>query len=94
MIHEKPVRVQRKRSRGWTMPPNTVYVGRPSEFGNPFPKSLYGEDGAIKLYESYLRKAIINGVIDVNKIRGKNLSCWCNEDKPCHADVLLKLANQ
>lgn len=32
----KPVRVQRKRTKGWVMPENTVYVGRGSAFGNPF----------------------------------------------------------
>jgi hypothetical protein len=26
----KPKRIQRKRTKGWKMPPNTVYVGRPS----------------------------------------------------------------
>lgn len=25
---------------------------------------------------------------------GKNLACWCPLDKPCHADVLLRLAQQ
>jgi len=24
---------------------------------------------------------------------GKNLACWCRTDQPCHADVLLELAN-
>jgi len=28
------------------------------------------------------------------EIRGKNLACWCKEDEPCHADVLLELANR
>lgn len=27
------------------------------------------------------------------QLRGKNLACWCALDAPCHADVLLKLAN-
>lgn len=27
------------------------------------------------------------------KLRGKNLACWCPLDQPCHADVLLELAN-
>ena len=27
-------------------------------------------------------------------LRGKNLSCWCPLDRPCHADVLLELANR
>jgi len=26
-------------------------------------------------------------------LRGKNLACWCALDAPCHADVLLRLAN-
>ncbi len=26
-------------------------------------------------------------------LRGKNLACWCPLDQPCHADVLLELAN-
>ena len=26
------------------------------------------------------------------QLRGKNLACWCRADKPCHADVLLQLA--
>lgn len=25
---------------------------------------------------------------------GKNLACWCPLSSPCHADVLLELANQ
>ena len=31
-----PHRVQRRRSRGWELPPDTVIVTRPSEWGNPF----------------------------------------------------------
>lgn len=26
-------------------------------------------------------------------LRGKNLACWCPMNQPCHADVLLELAN-
>ena len=29
-----PVRIQRRRTRGWKMPSNTVYVGRPTKWGN------------------------------------------------------------
>lgn len=28
------------------------------------------------------------------ELRGKNLACWCALDQPCHADVLLELANR
>ena len=30
---------------------------------------------------------------DPSELRGKNLACFCPLDKPCHADVLLDLAN-
>lgn len=26
-------------------------------------------------------------------LRGRNLACWCKPDAPCHADLLLELAN-
>lgn len=28
------------------------------------------------------------------KLAGKNLACWCPLDQPCHADVLLRIANR
>ena len=28
------------------------------------------------------------------ELAGKNLACWCKVGAPCHADVLLELANQ
>ena len=43
------------------------------------------------------RKAVLDGI---GSLRGKNLACWCPlTDKdgnpvPCHADVLLDLANK
>lgn len=29
-----------------------------------------------------------------DELRGKDLACWCPLDQPCHADVLLELANR
>lgn len=31
---------------------------------------------------------------ELTELRGKNLACWCKIGNPCHADVLLELANQ
>lgn len=28
------------------------------------------------------------------ELAGKNLACWCPLDQPCHADVLLEIANR
>lgn len=39
-----PARVQRLRKRGWRMPPRTVYVGRPTIWGNPFNFKEFPED--------------------------------------------------
>lgn len=30
-----PVRIQRRRTKGWRAPEGAVYVGRPTHFGNP-----------------------------------------------------------
>jgi hypothetical protein len=30
---------------------------------------------------------------NIGQLRGKNLACWCKPGAPCHADVLLELAN-
>lgn len=28
------------------------------------------------------------------ELRGKNLACWCKPGYPCHADVLIEMANR
>jgi len=119
----KPVRIRRKRTKGWRMPANTVYVGRPTKWGNPF------RTGDVSEEVSYYRLWLDNNIpmqleadfIDVSwkrqggymisrsweeldelrkevleqlpELRGKNLACWCPLDQPCHADILLELAN-
>ncbi len=30
----------------------------------------------------------------ISELRGRDLACWCPLDQPCHADVLLELANR
>lgn len=30
----------------------------------------------------------------IEELRGRDLACWCPLDQPCHADVLLELANR
>jgi hypothetical protein len=37
------------------------------------------------------RKRLLDGL---PLLRGRNLVCWCPLDQPCHADVLLELANR
>ena len=33
---DRPIRIQRRRAKGWKMPENTVIVTRPGRWGNPF----------------------------------------------------------
>ena len=87
----KPKRIQRKRTKGWRMPPNAVYVGRPTKWGNPY---RAGDPG---IPDSWTAKCCYRNhaaTLDVSELRGKDLACWCSLDKPCHADVLLEIANQ
>ncbi len=81
------------------MPANTVYVGRPTVWGNPFVvgseliggKKLSAEK-SIALYRQYAHEAF--NLRDLRAcLRGKNLACWCRLGQPCHADVLLEMAN-
>lgn len=39
------------------------------------------------------RAQYFGGATRLAELRGKNLACWCQLDQPCHADILLKLAN-
>ena len=119
---ELPKRIQRKRTRGWKMPPNAVYVGRPTEFGNPIRLGGYFAVGAmgmvwceaakgyqdsrftlietreqaVKLYREIAAK---HPPKNIAQLRGKDLACWCplvdkdGNPVPCHADVLLEIAN-
>lgn len=40
-------RIQRKRTKGWKMPENSKYIGRPTKWGNPFKLT---DDGYIMCY--------------------------------------------
>lgn len=42
----------------------------------------------------HLFQTIQAPTLDLAPLRGKNLACWCKPGTPCHADVLLELANR
>src|ERR1043166_5232426 len=95
MRQTTPQRVQMQRTKGWRKPPNTVYVGRPTKFGNPSRLEDYGREQAIALYEQWIQKPVNKALFDeaLRTLRGKNLACWCRPGEPCHAEVLLRLVN-
>lgn len=97
----KPQRIQRKRTKGWRMPPDAVYVGRPSRWGNPW-STWPGANKAVALAVALYRLWVTGGLggshplgppPNVAPLRGHDLVCWCPLDQPCHADVLLELLN-
>jgi hypothetical protein len=106
-----PKRIQRRRTKGWRMPENAVYVGRPTRWGNPFkvgdpipePWSLTAtyagrvvEDRrmAVDLFESYAEVTPFYAELVRDELAGHDLACFCPLDEPCHADVLLRIANE
>lgn len=93
-----PIRVQLSRRRGWRKPPNCVVVARPTRWGNPLRvgDDVPGLKGTPMDAEDAVHWfAILHApTLPVEALRGKNLACWCPLDQPCHADVLLRLANK
>jgi hypothetical protein len=52
-------------------------------------------DLAVAHYRAWIRAAptvAFEAAVSA-ELRGKSLACWCRLDQPCHADVLLELAN-
>ena len=90
-----PKRIQRKRTKGWKMPENTVYVGRGTVWGNPFRITKdHDAEAAVRDFRSYVYGQLSNGTgYPLRILQGKDLACWCPLNEPCHADVLLKIAN-
>jgi hypothetical protein len=108
-----PKRIQRKRTKGWKMPPNTVSVTRPGKWGNPYypgsgrSRGFFDSDMRmcqhdvrdpqvqVRWFREYMGQKLGEGTLKeyIEPLRGKDLACWCPLDQPCHADVLLEIAN-
>jgi hypothetical protein len=93
-----PKRIQRKRTKGWKMPDGAVYVGRPTIWGNPFViRRPFTPVEIVAMYRAWMRGHYDSNTMparpDARELRGKDLACWCPLDQPCHADVLLEIAN-
>jgi hypothetical protein len=78
--------------------------GNPWLIGDPQGPGLPPMDAraAVTAYRRWLTEAVGRLVLPVRRatilrdlpaLAGKDLACWCPPDAPCHADVLLDLAN-
>jgi hypothetical protein len=101
-----PKRIQLRRTKGWRKPPSAVVVARPSPWGNPFTVEFTGSRAqSAASFRTFLRLRRTQlwppGWVTYYPaddeiraaLRGKDLACWCLLDQPCHADVLLEIAN-
>lgn len=125
------------------MPNGTVYVGRPTRWGNParieiayssasldssrryhigwsvyagevgpllgtYPTADEARAAAVQYFRDFIatppadvplayrgeHQRLIRAITErLTELRGHDLCCWCPEKSPCHADVLLELAN-
>lgn len=89
-----PQRFRRSRQRGARLPAGVVVVSRPTRWGNPHPLAL-GRAEAVRRFRDDLLAGRLPVTIEdvVRELRGRDLACWCPPDEPCHADVLLAVAN-
>ena len=97
-MSEQPQRIQRQRVTGWRMPPNTVYVGRGTKWGPPWVSGHFwwADDqarAAVDVYRDTIVRRLESNPSLLTPLRGKHLACWCALDQPCHAEVLLEMAN-
>lgn len=85
-----------------------IVVSRPSRWGNPYKVSpafvsegvtipAITAESAVQLFRERwqaMLKQWPSAHDDLAPLRGKNLACWCRPGQPCHADVLLEIANR
>lgn len=87
------------------LPEGARSVARPHRWGNQFavgrPYALGDETGvvrdrshAVELFERWLLATPAWAAAARRELAGRHLACWCPlDDQPCHAQVLLRIAN-
>lgn len=72
-------------------------VARPSVWGNPYKPDISPDgiewtvEDCVAAFRDWIKSTQHFAALD--DLRGRNLACWCKPGSPCHADVLLDLAN-
>ncbi len=70
-------------------------VARPTKWGNPYRPDKLTRAQAVANY----RRDLLAGKLKISiedarrELKGRDLACWCSLDGPCHADVLIEIAN-
>ena len=92
-----PRRLHFNRYAGGRLPPGSRLVTRPGKWGNPIKVEGGDREACVLLYREWVfdpeREPFRDRVRA--ELRGLDLACACPLDgRPCHADVLLEIANQ
>ena len=96
-----PGAVKVDRTTRWGNPFVQGEMSEGARLGNPVAAELCGllvrdRAHAVELFRQWIVSAsdvALAWRTSAPALRGKNLACWCPLDGPCHADVLLELAN-
>lgn len=77
------------------LPPDAIYIGRGSRWGNPFVIGKHGtRDEVCDAYEQMLWAEMESGRTQLEQVaalHGKSLVCFCKPQR-CHGDTLVKAA--
>jgi hypothetical protein len=101
-----PVRIQRTRTKGAKLPPNTICCTRPGKYSNRFKVGEVNTDTGqvitidkcLEYFEFEVRRryqpaqAMREFLAPLRK--ADYLACWCKPQLKCHVDVLLKLLGE
>ena len=87
MTARPPLRIQRRRTRGWRMPAGAVSVARPGPWGNPFVpgqasqvipgRQVEDKRHAAALYAGFAPQQPRLVAAARAELKGKDLACWC-----------------
>ena len=88
------------RASRWGNPFNSTQIAIPFMWGSAGPgiplvglREPPSLGRCLDLYAAWLRGQMDRDPGFLAPLRGKNLACWCKPGEPCHADILLRLAN-
>jgi hypothetical protein len=91
-----PRRLQLSRASGWRLPGTALSVAAPTKWANPFRparRTPAANAAAVERYREYLAANPDLLHLARRELAGRDLACWCPTALPCHADVLLAIAN-
>jgi hypothetical protein len=95
-----PVRLRLRRTKGFNLQALSrsvnglpaINVARSSRWGNPFEVATDATpEERAEAVERFRCETV--PTLDLAPLASKNLACYCRLDQVCHADVLLRLAN-